>query len=396
MSENYRPRHSLDSRYSNYDADFDLFEDRVVEPYSSSDASSADPAPSSEAGAAAKADPAPERNPYLDEPEESYGAHADTPEDGILDADFEPIDEPHDEDADQRATSRAATGLGAGAGLSAAAVAVDRRPLNLAKDSGAGVEEAGVGETGAAAAAGGATDEDVFGNGGQPADPDTKGVPLRGLVMILAAVGILLIGWGSYMLLSGDDKQETVASENNAGDHGEQHAPGGNAGAADRPGGNGAEKPGAEAGRPGEENKPGDNREGRDGRDDRDNPEANRDEKPDNAPAGQIDPEREYIAVLNNSQVSGLAGDVAKKIRGGEFKSTGYGNLPTGRFPESVVLYPSNNQPAREAAEKLARDLGIAAQERTPEIDDNLAGAEMFEGGKPAQIVVVTTNSMPQ
>ncbi|KAB1503076.1 LytR family transcriptional regulator [Corynebacterium sp. 320] len=388
MSENYRPRHSLDSRYSNYDADFDLFEDRVVEPYSSSDASSADPA--------AQTDAAAERNPYLDEPEENYGAREGAPEDGILDADFEPIDEHAGENADERATSLgagAATGLGAGAGLSAAAVTVDRRPLNLAKDSGAGVEEAGVGETGTAAAAGGATDEDVFGNGGQPADPDTKGVPLRGLVMILAAVGILLIGWGSYMLLSGDDKQETVASENNAGDNGEQNAPGDNAGAADRPGGNGADKPGAEAGRPGEVNKPGENGDGRDGRD---NPEANRDEKPDNAPAGQIDPEHEYIAVLNNSQVSGLAGDVAKKIRGGEFKSTGYGNLPTGRFPESVVLYPSNNQPAREAAEKLARDLGIAAQERTPEIDDNLAGAEMFEGGKPAQIVVVTTNSMPQ
>lgn len=210
---------------------------------------------------------------------------------------------------------------------------------------------------------------------------DTQGLPLRGLAMILLAVAVILIGWGGYSLLAGDGDTD--------------------------PAGNAADTAATETQNPAEEPEdadrptPGDTAAGEE--------EASADNVDDpHAPApgqgqgagvqGGVDKNNEYIAVLNNSPIQGLAGDVAGKLHDQQWKETGIGNLPdqAGTFAESVVLYPKGDVAAQAAAETAAAELGIKTRERTADIDRVLKGANMVGNPAPEKVVVVTTNNMPR
>lgn len=298
MNESNRPRHSLDSRYQDYDLDFDPQADELVEPYAAQTPRGL-------------GKPSKEQQPKELQPES---------------VDTEP----------------AAAAAGAGA------VAQDKHH----------------------------SDEEIFGDAAEPADQDTNGLPMRGLVMILAAVGVLLVGWGAFTLLSGDDKgEENAAATSQPAEQNQEPAAAPNNPA------------------PAEESAPAEEPAAEDNSADQAQPAQPADEA---AAAPAIDPAKEYIAVLNNSPIQGLAGDVSNKIKEGEYKSTGFGNLPDATFPESVVVYPSDSDGARQAAEDLARQLGIRAEARTPEIDRAIDNAQMLEGAAPDQIVVITTNNMPR
>lgn len=201
--------------------------------------------------------------------------------------------------------------------------------------------------------------------------------------MILVAVAVLLIAWGAFSLIGNkDDSSQQAAQSSNSGQ---------NSGA------NGAQKSGANSagqGQIGAQNSAGAPTSGA--------PASGSAQPPAGAPgAGQggvVNKATEYIAVLNNSPIKGLAGDVANKLHGKQWEKTGVGNLPdnSGVFPNSVVLYPKGNPAAKTAAEQMASDLGIKAQERSDATDRTIAGVKMLEGQPPAGIVVVTTNDMPR
>lgn len=235
------------------------------------------------------------------------------------------------------------------------------------------------------------SDDEIFGDSAEPADEDTNGLPMRGLVMILAAVGVLLVGWGAFTLLSGDEDGDNSAAETSQHADAEQQQDAAAAQkdaakdktAQDKAAKDSAAQDGEKSDQPAEDKadaKPAEPNQPAQGE----------------AAAPAIDPAKEYIAVLNNSPIQGLASDVSNKIKEGDFKSTGFGNLPDATFPESVVVYPTDNDGARQAAEDLASQLGIRAEARTPEINRAIDNAQMLEGAAPDQIVVITTNNMPR
>ena len=248
------------------------------------------------------------------------------------------------------------------------------------------------------------------GAGASAAEPEHQGPPLRGLAMILLAVSVLLIGWAGFSIFGdkdGDDSKNTAQNQTtqNSGQP-EQANPAGQPGQA---------TPGA----PGADNrKPGENRDGAGNPEDRNKPAnpdepkpgqaspANRGQNAPGAPAGNpggpaqgvVNKESEYVTVLNNSPIRGLAGDTANKLKGQQWAKTGFGNLAdtSGTFPKSVVLYPEDNANARAAAERIASDLGLKAQPRDGRVDETLRGAKMLEGDAPGAVVVITTNDMPR
>lgn len=210
--------------------------------------------------------------------------------------------------------------------------------------------------------------------------------------MILIAVAVLLIGWGVFSLSDKDSEEteqasQTQQTQGQPGQQGEQakqdeKAPAPEGEDPKRPDAEDAEKPKPE--------------------DERENPEGDRaDGRPEGGAAaaeGGVKKEDTYVAVLNNSPIAGLAGDVANKMRDQQWNKTGVGNLPdeSGVFPTSVVLYPKGNDAERQLAEQLAKDLGIEARERDEATDRAIDGVEMLEGERPAGVVVVTTNDMPR
>lgn len=230
-------------------------------------------------------------------------------------------------------------------------------------------------------ATGGAGSTRAAGNGN-----NGGGVPIRGLAMILLAVAIVLIGWGAFSFLSGGDDSNDQASDNNAqtsqeqsaGGQTQQSAPSGDA----QQSGAAAPSSDAAAGEQSEAAGAGVGNEGQQGA----------------TAEGQVNKADQQVTVLNNSPISGLAGDTAKGLRDKQWGKTSFGNLPdtTGAFPNSVVLYPQDDANARAAAEQLASDLGIRAETRNAEIDKQLASAKMLEGQGPAAVVVITTNDMPR
>lgn len=257
--------------------------------------------------------------------------------------------------------------------------------------------EEGYGDTGAAAA--GTAGAQAAGS--EAVANDSSGLPLRGLAMILIAVAVVLIAWGAFSMFGGPDEgagesrqnasQQQPADGEQQNQQGQQNAEGqGN------PEGQDESAPGSVRG------------EGREGDDNNDAASAeNRQEDAaqggaesnGGAPAaGTVDKARQQITVLNNSPIQGLASETTDRLRGEQWQRTSFGNLPDteGAFPKSVVLYPASDANAKAAAEEIARNLGIAAEARTPEIDDTLGGAEMLEGEGPASVVVVTTNDMPR
>ena len=241
-------------------------------------------------------------------------------------------------------------------------------------------------------------------------EPEKQGPPLRGLAMILLAVSVLLIGWAGFSIFGdkgGDDSKNTAQNQT-----AENNPQSGQANPAEQPG---QVAPGA----PGAENRqPGDEHQGAGHPEDRNKPANPDDRKPgqpnpadrgQNAPEapganaggpaqGVVNKENEYVTVLNNSPIRGLAGDTANKLKGQQWAKTGFGNLAdtSGTFPKSVVLYPEDNANARAAAERIASDLGLKAQPRDGRVDETLRGAKMLEGDAPGAVVVITTNDMPR
>lgn len=339
MNDNNRPRHSLNSRYEDFDLDFDLDEENVVGPYNS----------------------------------RGLGKVEENESDDFIDADYTDADYTEDDYFDDREPDRAA---GKTAGATAAAGTAASLPLaKRAHD-----------------------DEEIFANDGQPADKETNGLPVRGLIMILAAIGILLIAWGAFKLVGNDDDKtsNTAAESSDTAGQDSANADAQKQDAAAKDSSRNQDNQGADKSDAAKHDAAPDQA------DKTENPQGNEGAdgaKPgvDDAQTGaSINPAKEYIAVLNNSPIQGLASDVSGKIRKGDFKTTGYGNLPDETFPESVVLYPGDNDSARKAADDLANQLGIRAEARTPETDRAIDNAQMLEGGKPGQIVVITTNNMPR
>ncbi|WP_035011912.1 LytR C-terminal domain-containing protein [Corynebacterium jeikeium] len=216
-------------------------------------------------------------------------------------------------------------------------------------------------------------------------DNENLGLPLRGLAMILIAVAVLLIGWGVFSLTGKDSNESSQASQTqqaqqSQGQQGQQPS-------ASNEQDKGTATDDAEQPKP---------------EDGRDTPEGDRTDagrEGDAAAAeGGVKKEDTYVAVLNNSPIAGLAGDVANKMRDQQWNKTGVGNLPdeSGVFPTSVVLYSKGNDAERQLAEQLAKDLGIQARERDEATDRAIEGVEMLEGERPAGVVVVTTNDMPR
>ncbi|RAV32300.1 LytR C-terminal domain-containing protein [Corynebacterium heidelbergense] len=208
----------------------------------------------------------------------------------------------------------------------------------------------------------------------------SPGLPLRGLAMVLLAVGALLAAWGAFSFFGGSDGDQSTNAAQSAATSSARistvpSAPPAPSSAAAQP--SGSQQPPSPSSEP-----------PRDG----------------GAAAGsgtgnqgaQVDRARTYVTVLNNSPVQGLAGDTAGKLRGRQWANTGVGNLPDTqyRFPRSVVLYPAGDANARAAAESVASDLGLPAEQRTPEIDRSLGGARMQQGPNPGAVVVVTTNDL--
>lgn len=256
----------------------------------------------------------------------------------------------------------------------------------------------------------GATTRDDSTSHDGAATDEKPGPPLRGLAMILLAVGVLLVGWGAFSLYGdkgGDDAKNTAqnqSAENNG--QPEQANPAGQSGQANSNASGEAAKDGEQRDGAGNPNDPKntDNPNDPNKRDGAKPGEqgANAPEAPagnaGGAARGVVNKENEYVTVLNNSPIRGLAGDTAKKLSEKQWAKTGYGNLAdtSGTFPQSVVLYPGDNPNARAAAEQIASDLGLKAQPRDGRIDETLRGAKMLEGGAPAAVVVVTTNDMPR
>lgn len=351
VTENNRPRHSLDDRYENYDVDFDFFVDAPQGVYT----------------------------PAL---EAAKPSDAPTADQGALDAEDTMIIPTVDDSSQETHSSRETASpqeTDSSQNNQEAAAAQNNQAGAAASTAAAGGMFTGTNNLG---------DEAIF--AAEPADPDTTGTPKRGLVMILLVLGVLLVGWGGFNLLNNNqtDTTQTASEENTASNSANGAAASDANNAAEE---NAAPPEDAAAGTEGTDPaSPTPSTEGEAAAD------AASDQNADNAATPPVDPAQEYIAVLNNSQVQGLAGDVAGRIRGGEFTTTGFGNLPAGTFPQSVVLYPENDPAARTAAETIAGQLGISAQPRTPEQDAALAGAQMFEGGAPGRIVVITTGDLAQ
>ena len=223
------------------------------------------------------------------------------------------------------------------------------------------------------------------------ADDENLGLPLRGLAMILLAVAVLLIGWGVFSMTSKDSEESPQASQSQQSQPSQQGQP-------DQKGQQGQQVPAkqdASATSPSESDKP----KPEDEEGSRENASAaDRGEGEAAGVEGSVNKENTYVAVLNNSPIAGLAGDVANKMRDQQWSKTGVGNLPdeSGTFPKSVVLYPKGNDAERQLAEQLASDLGIEARERDEATDRSLEGVKMLEGERPAGVVVVTTNDMPR
>ena len=140
------------------------------------------------------------------------------------------------------------------------------------------------------------------------ADDENLGLPLRGLAMILLAVAVLLIGWGVFSMTSKDSEESPQASQSQQSQPSQQGQP-------DQKGQQGQQVPAkqdASATSPSESDKP----KPEDEQGSRENASAaDRGEGEAAGAEGSVNKENTYVAVLNNSPIAGLAGDVANKMR---------------------------------------------------------------------------------
>ncbi len=369
MTDSKRPRHSLD------DFDDDVYDDGGA-PHAFDEDSRPEAAGSDESGSAHDF----EEDSYDNDPDSLRGYDAEesgidaesTPDayDNTADHDdyYDEFDE-FDEDPEDRRGAGVAGMAGAGAagaGLGAA--------------TGAGA--AGVGTAGAKGAGAGAAGATAAGAG---AAGKSQGVPIRGLAMVLIAVAVLFMVWGAFSLLGDDDKSgEKVASESGVQKNG------------DEKGAEQGKKPTSEpkkapAKAPAKEDKKTEKA-----------PAEEPAKAPEEQPAppaaapAEVDRNATHVTVLNNSPIKGLAGKTATTLRDGQWDASSVGNLPdTERvFNKSAVYYPAGDATSQAAAEEIAGELGIGAEQRDGDIDKSIKAANMLEGPDAGEIVVITTNDM--
>lgn len=188
---------------------------------------------------------------------------------------------------------------------------------------------------------------------------EKNGLPLRGIAMIIIAVAVLLLAWGIYSMTNSGKSDDVVVAKN---DTTSQNAPATKAPGAPAPAAtpNATVAPGTAA------------------------PATASSAVP--APSGEAGAStsaKPKVIALNNSTVQGLANRVADKLKAKGYNEVESGNFPNEVLPKSVVFYREGNAEEKQAAENLARDLGIAAQPRIDALKD-----------KPAGVVLVITEDL--
>lgn len=234
---------------------------------------------------------------------------------------------------------------------------------------------------------------------GQPQKTQKSKVPLRTIGVILLIVAVALIAFGIYHLVSGDkDDDNSSASSTSSSvpvNPGNTGAPGAGA-ATDQ------QQPGENANNPGSTADQGQNTAGNQStQNTTDNGAAAQDGNTGSNGTStdkKVDKSKVQVTVLNNSRVQGLAEKVSKDLNADSWTNTSFGNLPAdgaAAFPGSVVLY-DDNADSKSAATEVATALGLKAQPKTDQTNQQLANAEMVSGQHPGSVVVVTTADMNQ
>ncbi|ACR18397.1 LytR C-terminal domain-containing protein [Corynebacterium kroppenstedtii] len=234
---------------------------------------------------------------------------------------------------------------------------------------------------------------------GQPKKTQKSKVPLRTIGVILLIVAVALIAFGIYHLVSGDkDDDNSSASSTSSSapvNPGNTGAPGAGA-ATDQ------QQPGENANNPDSTADQGQNTAGNQGtQNTAENGAAAQDGNTGSNGTSsdkKVDKSKVQVTVLNNSRVQGLAEKVSKNLNADSWSNTSFGNLPAdgaAAFPGSVVLY-DDNADSKAAATEVATALGLKAQPKTDQTNQQLANAEMVSGQHPGSVVVVTTADMNQ
>ncbi|MDK7147006.1 LytR C-terminal domain-containing protein [Corynebacterium pseudokroppenstedtii] len=233
----------------------------------------------------------------------------------------------------------------------------------------------------------------------QPKKTQKSKVPLRTIGVILLIVAVALIAFGIYHLVSGDkDDDNSSASSTSSSapvNPGNTGAPGAGA-ATDQ------QQPGENANNPDSTADQGQNTAGNQGtQNTTDNGAAAQDGNTGSNGVStdkKVDKSKVQVTVLNNSRVQGLAEKVSKNLNADSWTNTSFGNLPAdgaAAFPGSVVLY-DDNADSKAAATEVATALGLKAQPKNDQTNQQLANAEMVSGQHPGSVVVVTTADMNQ
>lgn len=181
-------------------------------------------------------------------------------------------------------------------------------------------------------------------------------VPVRGIAMILLAVGILLIAWGVHHKLSNDSATEIVGTQvtgtATAAPQATQadQAPAGTA----APAATGAPNAGNA-------------------------PLSSPAPAPAPAPAPPAGPLRDApIAVWNNSLIQGLAGRVGDTLRGEGWDISEVGNFADEVLPRSAAFFTPGNAAEERVARSVAAQLGIAAEPRPESLRNAPAGVVLI------------------
>ena len=258
---------------------------------------------------------------------------------------------------------------------------------------GASTSRAAASDLGASEPARAASAED------QPKKTQKSKVPLRTIGVILLVVAVALIAFGIYHLVSGDKDGDNSAASSTS-----SSAPvnPGNTGAPGAGADTGQQQPGDNANNPDSTADQGQNTAGNQGtQNTTDNGAAAQDGNSGSNGTStdkKVDKSKVQVTVLNNSRVQGLAEKVSKNLNADSWTNTSFGNLPAdgaAAFPGSVVLYDDNAE-SKAAATEVATTLGLKAQPKTDQTNQQLANAEMISGQHPGSVVVVTTADMNQ
>lgn len=86
------------------------------------------------------------------------------------------------------------------------------------------------------------------------------------------------------------------------------------------------------------------------------------------------------VQVLNNSNVQGLASSTASTLTSAGFTVSGTGNYSASTVPQTTVYYQAGSDQQKAEAEKIATTLGVSAEPRIAGLSDS----------EPGIIVVVT------